>query len=75
MYLEGRDGPVPVHGGAGLPGSSSSSSSVAPGGQTKRTAAELMTEIGKLHEQQLAGVWDDDEFQRMKKRILQEHGV
>ena len=75
VYLEGRDGPVPVHGGGGLPGSSSSSSSVAPGGQTKRTAAELMAEIGKLHEQKLAGVWDDDEFQRMKKRILHEHGV
>ena len=78
VYLEGRDGPVPVHGGGPLAGSSSSSSSgppAAPGGQNKRTAAELMAEIGKLHEQKLAGVWDEDEFQRMKKRILQEHGV
>ena len=34
-----------------------------------------MAEIGKLHEQKPAGVWDDEEFQRMKKRILQEQGV
>ena len=52
-----------------------SSSAGAPAPAQKRTAAELMEDIGKLHAQKAAGVWTEEEFQRMKRRILEDEGV
>ena len=73
FYLEGRGAPAaPAGGTPHFSSSSSSSSAVAPGTQKKRAAGDLMSQIGELHAQLLAGVWDEDEYQRMKKRILEE---
>ena len=74
VYLEGKRAAVaPTVAPAAAPSSSSSSGGPAP--HPKRTAADLMVEIGKLHEQKAAGVWTDEEFQRMKRRILEDAGV
>ena len=74
VYLEGKRAAVaPTVAPAAAPSSSSSSGGPAP--HPKRTAADLMVEIGKLHEQKVAGVWTDEEFQRMNRRILEDAAV